>query len=124
MVDQVLIAIAAAVAGKAVEPFTEGAVASLRRLRGAVLARFRKEPEPHAALEAAQVDYDDTEAIEVLAAHIGAAAERDPDLRVLVEELRPHFAAAGPQVRNTVVGKVSGNVIQARDVIGGIDLGR
>ncbi|MFC3522033.1 hypothetical protein ACFONH_22150 [Streptomonospora nanhaiensis] len=124
MVDQVLIAIAAAVAGKAVEPFTEGAVDLLRRLRGAVIARFRRDPEPHAALEAAQIDYDDTEAVAALAAHIGAAAEHDPGLRRLVEELRPYFTSGGPEVVNTVVGEVSGNVVQARDIVGGIDLGR
>ncbi|QBI52566.1 hypothetical protein [Streptomonospora litoralis] len=124
MVDQVLLAIAAAVAGKAVEPLTENAADALRNLRKAVIQRFRAEPEAREALDAAQVDYEDVEAVEVLAEHLDSATAADPEIRRLTEELRPHFGTGDGGVANTVHGDVSGNVVQARDIHGGIDLGR
>nr|WP_155998582.1 hypothetical protein [Streptomonospora sp. PA3] len=119
-----MIAIAAAVAGKAVEPLTENAAAALRGLRKAVLARFRAEPEAREALESAQIDYEDAEAVEVLAEHLDSAASSDPEIRRLTEELRPHFDASEGGVVNSIQGDVSGNVVQARDIHGGIDLNR
>ncbi|GAB3449191.1 hypothetical protein GCM10027570_23450 [Streptomonospora sediminis] len=124
MVDQVLIAIAAAVAGKAVEPLAENATSTLRNLRKAVIQRFRAEPEAGDALAAAQADYEDVEAVEVLAGHLDSAAAADPAIRELTDELRQQFSTGDGGVANIVHGDISGNVVQARDIHGGINLDR
>ncbi|MDT0302334.1 hypothetical protein [Streptomonospora wellingtoniae] len=124
MVDQVLIAIAAAVAGKAVEPMTEHAVSALRGLRKAVIERFRDDPQARGALEAAQIDNEDDEAVEALAGHLDSAAASDPAIGRLTDALRPHFGAADGGVVNTVQGDVSGSVVQARDIHGGVRFDR
>ncbi|WP_281203366.1 hypothetical protein [Nocardiopsis trehalosi] len=43
-------------------------------------------------------------------------------MRRLLADLRPHFTDASGHVVNTVYGDVSGTLIQARDIHGGIEL--
>lgn len=125
MVDDVTIAIAAAVAGKAAEQLTDSGRAALKKLRQAVRARFRQDPDARDALESAQDDYEDAVVVEELAEHLDSAQRDDTEIRRLAEELRPYFADAGGGVTNTVNGDVrDGTVIQARDITGGVNLDR
>ncbi|MDA8369561.1 MAG: hypothetical protein M0026_06790 [Nocardiopsaceae bacterium] len=123
MVDEVTIAIAAAVAGKAAESLTESAKEALKKLRRALRERFRGDRRAQGSLEAAQDDYDDAGQVRALAVQLAAAGDQDPQIRRLTDELRPHFATGDGGVVNTVEGDVSGTVIQARDIHGGIGIG-
>ncbi|GAA3722717.1 hypothetical protein HDA32_000809 [Spinactinospora alkalitolerans] len=118
--DEVTLAIAAAVAGKVGESLTESAKDALKRLRRVLRERFRGTPDAQAALEAAQDDPDDQAAVRELAEHITVTEVDDAEVKGLTDELRPHFSAG--DVVNTVNGDVSGNVVQARDIHGGIRL--
>lgn len=122
MSDPITIAVAAAVAGKVGESLTESAMAAVRRLRRALRSRFATEPPAHRALEAAREDPEDAAAVARLAEHVAAAGERDPAVRDLIEELRPHLRAADGGIVNVVEGTVHGTVVQARDVHGDIRL--
>lgn len=118
--DPVTVAIATAVAGKVSEGLVEGAKNLLPQLRKALRARFKDAPVAADALESAQDNPDDDAAVQKLARCI--AESQDPEVRALLEQLRPHFGGADSSVTNTVTGNVHGNVIQARDVHGGIQL--
>ncbi|MFC4560498.1 hypothetical protein ACFO4E_01375 [Nocardiopsis mangrovi] len=126
MVDEVTIAIAAAVAGKAAEALTDGVRQVVRKLRGALRTRFSgSAPEALAALDAARdTDGEDAVLVEELAGHLAAAEHDDPGVRDLVAELRPHFTADRGGVVNSVHGDVHGTVIQTGTITGGVHLGR
>ncbi|GAB3207733.1 hypothetical protein ACQEU5_12330 [Marinactinospora thermotolerans] len=120
--DEVMIALAAAVAGKVGESLAENLREPLKRLRRALRERFRDAPDARAALEAAQDDHDDAVAVEELAGHIASVASTDAEIAELVARLRPHVATGRGDVVNTIHGDVSGTAIQAGEIHGDIRL--
>lgn len=122
MSDPVTLAVAAAIAGKVSESLTDAARSALKRLRRAVRERFFDTPEARRALEAAQEDPDDEPALARLSAYVSEAEERDPAIRRLTDELRSHLSATHGGVINHISGDVRGNVVQARDITGGVHL--
>ncbi|MDS1272093.1 hypothetical protein RIF23_17525 [Lipingzhangella sp. LS1_29] len=124
MSDPVTVAIATAVAGKVAESLSDTAKSALKRLREAVMRRVTDSDErdtaPREALAAAQIDPEDPQAVQRLAAALSASD--DPEVRRLVAELRPHFEPGQESVTNTVQGDVSGNVVMAKDIHGNISL--
>ncbi|MFC3997155.1 hypothetical protein ACFOVU_14575 [Nocardiopsis sediminis] len=122
MVDEVTIAIAAAVAGKFAESFTEGAKTLARRLRPLLKGRS---PEAHDALEAARdVDGEDAVLVEEVAGHLAAAERDDSDVREILAELRSLLGTEGHTTVNTITGAVSGSVVQAGTIHGDLNFGR
>ncbi len=125
MVDDVTIAIATAVAGTIAESVTTGGVNAVKALRRRLRERFGDQPEAQEALEAARDDDGESpNLVRALATHIDSAREDDPEVQRLIETLRPEFSAEQGSVHNTITGDVSGTAIQARDIEGGIDIGR
>lgn len=126
--DPVTIALATAVAGGVGGPLgqalAEGGTDLLKTLRKKLFQRFSRQPEAQSALAAAQVDPEDTEAVEVLAGHIVAAEEADPEIGGLATQVRRYFANQGDVVQNTVHGDVTGSVVQGRDFHGDMHFGR
>ncbi|TQN32782.1 hypothetical protein FHX37_2765 [Haloactinospora alba] len=124
MVDEVMLAVAGAVAGKAAESLTEGARTAVRNLRRALRARSEEQPETQRALEAARdEDGEDERLVSEFAERLAAVAEHDPEIRRLTEDLRPHVTAGSGNVTNTVRGNVSGTLVQGRDFHGDMTIG-
>ena len=126
-VDEFTLAIAGAVAGKLAESATESVRGGVKALRRALRARFtsQKDAEGATALDDALDSHGADEAeVQVLAGHVTAAVEADPEIARLVEELRPHLTASQTTVTNTINGKVTGTAFQAGTVHGDVTLGR
>ncbi|RNL82507.1 hypothetical protein [Halostreptopolyspora alba] len=125
MVDDVTIAIATAVAGTIAESVTKSGVEGVKALRRLLRDRFGDRPKAREALEAARDDDgEDATLVRELATHIEEVRAQDPEVGRLVEELRPEFTNAQGDVHNTIVGEVSGTAVQARDIEGGLNIGR
>jgi hypothetical protein len=116
MPDPVMIAIASAVAGKTTEALTAGAKNALGKLVELIRRRFARDDAAPKALEGADAD--------TLAAHLERLAAQDPEfareLRALWSQASTQLHAEHGGVINEVSGDVGGNVVQARDVTGGI----
>jgi hypothetical protein len=112
MPEPVLVAIAAALAGKAVTS-----------LYDVVKKKFSGRKEAAAALEAAQGAAPDSPQVHALAAELSRAEAEDPqfgtELRQLWNSVSVQQADHGA-VNNQISGTVTGNVVQARDIQGGI----
>ncbi|OLZ42828.1 hypothetical protein BS329_41455 [Amycolatopsis coloradensis] len=113
MPEPVLVSIAAAVAGRT--------VAGLYQL---IKAKFADDPDASAVLEAAEGAAADSQEVGELAAALEEKQSVDPAFgerlheewdRVTVEQ-----SAGSGGVANQVSGQVGGNVVQARDIHGGI----
>ncbi|MBB4929852.1 hypothetical protein F4561_000672 [Lipingzhangella halophila] len=125
MVDDVTIAIATAVAGKIAESVTRGGIDGVKALRRLLRDRFSDRPKAREALDAARDDDgEDADVVRTLAEHIDAVRAQDPEIERLFETLRPEFTSGRGDVHNTIVGDVSGTAIQARDIEGGLNIGR
>ncbi|PPK64098.1 hypothetical protein V5P93_006338 [Actinokineospora auranticolor] len=113
MPEPVLVSIAAALAAK-----------SVTSLYDLVKARFAKRGEAAAALTAAEGAAPDSPQVVALAGELERAAQEDPhfaqELRSLwgVESSGQQAAHGG--VVNQITGNVSGKVLQARDIEGGV----
>lgn len=105
----------------------EAAVAAIGRLTAGLRDRFRRDPAARGALEIVVGDPADVGAREQLAALIAQRLEQDPDflawLRTEWELVRRASAQVDGTVTNSVTGSVSGNVVQARDIQGGVNIG-
>ncbi|MFI6302282.1 MULTISPECIES: hypothetical protein [Amycolatopsis] len=113
MPEPVLVSIAAAVAGRT--------VAGLYQL---LKAKFADDPDASAVLDAAEGAAEDSVEVRELAATLEKTQAADP---VFGEQLRQEWERAtvdqhaeADGVTNQVSGQVSGNVVQARDIQGGI----
>jgi transcriptional accessory protein Tex/SPT6 len=113
MPEPVLISIAAALASR-----------SIVGLYKFVKKKFSDDPEATAILEATEGAAEDTAAIKKLQEKLAEAQTKDPKF---AEELHDEWERAQVQnqaeaggVVNSVTGGVSGNVVQARDIQGGI----
>lgn len=109
MTDPVLVSIAAALAGKS--------VASLYEL---VKRRFAHRGDAAAALERASGAAPDSSEVAALAAHLAAEEAENPAFGVEVRHTWQQVAADRGGVVNQITGNVSGKVVQARDIEGGV----
>lgn len=113
MPEPVLISIAAALASRS--------VVGLYKL---VKKKFSNDPEAAAVLEAAEGAAEDTPALKKLQDKLAKAQTEDPKF---AKELQDEWARVQVEnqaetggVVNSVTGSVSGNVVQAREIQGGI----
>jgi hypothetical protein len=125
--DEVLTAIAGALAKQAVA----GGAKALGKLVQFVKEKFAHNPGSEIVLASAQKDPDDRKMVDLLAQVLDKTEETDPSFGA---ELRTLWAAAakeivssevrqtasGGGVNNNITGNVSGFVVQARDITGGI----
>jgi hypothetical protein len=106
---------------------TEVAVSAIGKLTAGLRERFRKNPTVRGALEIVVDDPDDVEAKESLAVLIEERIKQDPEfsawLRAEWALVLPVLAQVDRSVINTVAGNVSGNVVQARNIDGGVHIG-
>jgi len=107
MPEPVLIAIAAALAGK-----------SVGNLYDLVRKKFADRKQAAAALEAAKGTAPDSPEVRTLADELAAVEAEDP---AFADQLRTTWQASEGAVINTMSGNTQGGaVIQARDIQGGI----
>ncbi|RLK61305.1 hypothetical protein [Actinokineospora cianjurensis] len=113
MPEPVLVSIAAALAAK-----SAGALHELVR------ARFARRAQAEAALTAAAGAAPESAEVVALAAELEQAERADPEF---AEELRANWAVESAGLRaehggviNQITGTVSGKVLQARDIEGGV----
>ena len=111
--EPVLVSIAAAVAGRA--------VASLYQL---IKAKFADDPDASAVLEAAEGAAAESKEVGELAAALEKEEGADPafgeQLREEWDRVAVEQNAGSGGLANQVSGQVGGNVVQARDIHGGI----
>jgi hypothetical protein len=123
----ILTAVALAMATKAVEGLTEGGKAAFAALAKLVRERFKRRASALAAQAEAEADPSDESRIQSLRDELAQAAVDDPEfdreLRRLWRDVGSHSTANAGGVINTITGSVAGNVVQARDVHGGISFG-
>jgi hypothetical protein len=127
MPDDIMMAVATALAGKVATALASGGGTALASLMRLVRKRFSGEPAAQAALESAQEQPEDQSRTETLRDALEQAATADPQfaeqLRGLWREASAELNASHGGVINQVSATVSGHVIQARDIQGGISLG-
>lgn len=126
MDDQVVTAVAVTLATKAVEALTEGAKVAYSALAGLVHRKLARSAEDASnALEVARDDPSEAR-LHQLRVALAAAMSDDPafgaEVRVLWAQIQGQQVGID-SVTNAVTGKVAGNVVQARDVQGGISFG-
>ncbi len=122
MPDQIMTAVAVALAGKATEAMFGGARDAFTALVRLVRERFGRDEDARRALESAENAPHDPAAVAALARELARVASADLGFDAEIRDLWPRIAAGG-EVVNMVTGKVNGPVIQARDVQGGIRFG-
>ena len=129
MADEVMMAVASALAGKAAEAAFGGARSAWNALVRLVHERFAKDGDAAAALGAAREQPEDQAAIDELSRALGRVAAADPEfaeqLRALWPVASQELSARDGAVLNVSTGTVGGHLIQARDlrVEGGLHLG-
>jgi hypothetical protein len=126
--EPVMVAVAVALVTKAAEGLSEGGKAAFTALARLVRRKLRADPVSLSALESTQTQPDDKTRIQRLAEALERAVSKDQafaeELTRLWNGLSDQQAVAGDGgVTNQVSGPVSGNVVQARDVHGGISFG-
>lgn len=125
--EDILATVALTLATKASEVLTEGGKAAFAALARLIKRRFQGREAAQTALAEAEADPADDARVQSLRAELARAAAEDPafehELRRLWRDLVPHLTAGTGGVVNNVSGSVGGNVVQARDVQGGISFG-
>ncbi|SDC52574.1 hypothetical protein [Actinokineospora iranica] len=113
MPEPVLVSIAAALAAKSITGVYE-----------LVKTKFAKRAEAAAALEAAEGAAPDSAEVAALADELARAEKADPafhtELRSEWAKVAVHQQAEHGGVVNQITGNVSGKVLQARDIQGGV----
>jgi hypothetical protein len=106
--DSILLEIAGALAAR-----TTGALFDL------VKSTFSRHRKAELALESAIGEKPDSTPVLALAERLAQVEEAEPEFK---KQLRDEWAKIAPAtVTNTITGDVSGNVVQARDIIGGVN---
>lgn len=127
MADPMMIAIAAAVAGKVTESLAAGAKAALGGLVKLIRQRFATDDAAQAALADAECAPGDSDRINALAAHLERLTAADHQFAEQLQELwsqsGAHLQADHGGVVNEVSGSVAGSVVQAHRIDGGIKFG-
>jgi hypothetical protein len=125
--DPIMTEVAVAVAGKLTETLTAGAKAALGNLVQLVKKRFAGDDAAQHALTEAEKAPDDADRVTALANQLERLAAEDPkfaeQLRGLWSQTSVHLHAETGGVVNEVSGSVSGHVVQARDIQGGVSFG-
>ena len=129
MTDEITVALASALAGKAAEAAVDGVQGAWNALVRLVRERFTRDDAAAKVLDAAQAEPDDQAAVHKLRRALDRVAAVDPEFAEQVRALWPlasqELSALDGGVLNMSIGAVSGHLIQARDlqVHGGLYLG-
>lgn len=129
MADEVMLAVASALAGKAAEAAAGGARSAWNALVRVVRERFTRDRAAAEALGAAQAQPEDQAAVHGLSRALDRVAADDPEFAEQVRVLWPlaskELSARDGGVLNVSTGTVGGHLIQARDlrIEGGLHLG-
>jgi hypothetical protein len=125
--EDVLASVALTLATGVAEGLTEGGKAAFAALVRLIKRRFQGRGSAQAALAEAEANPADDTYIQSLREELAQAAVDDPafdrELRSLWRDLAPHLVVGTDGVVNNISGSVGGNVVQARDVQGGISFG-
>ncbi|MER7009569.1 hypothetical protein ABT297_41890 [Dactylosporangium sp. NPDC000555] len=128
MDEQFWTPVALALATRTAETLAEGAKSAITALVTVVRRRFERRPDAQAALDAAEDDPSDPGRIQALSTALRTAAAADPDfaeaLRVAWREVSAHVEVPDPGNVNHITGAITGNVVQARDISGGVTFGQ
>jgi hypothetical protein len=127
--DPTTTAIAAAVATQAVSGLSEAGKAALKAVVRLIRRKLSTDEESASALAQAQAEPADDARVRGLAAALHRAIEDDQrfaeELYGRWQDLQQCMLVAGQDhVVNTVSGDIRGNLVQARDIRGGISFGR
>ncbi len=109
MPEPILVSIAAALAAK-----------SATSLYELVKRRFAGRADAGAVLEAADGAQPESPEVAALATRLAAEETEDPAFGVELRQVWQQVNASGDGVVNQITGNVSGKVVQARDIEGGI----
>ncbi|MBE1489022.1 hypothetical protein [Plantactinospora soyae] len=127
MADPVTVTAVATLVSWATTELAEGGRSAVQSLISYVRERFRDRPVERAVVDVAFREQPTPAALSRLADLLGQESGADP---AFAEEFRSRWVRAHAAVTveqggvvNSVSGDVSGNVVQARDVHGGINLG-
>jgi hypothetical protein len=121
MPDQIMTAIAVALAGKTADTVFSGGKESFAALARLIRERFGRDDKAKKALESAQNAPENPAALNALAQELDRLASMDPEIAEKIGQLRPLVAYGS--VRNMVTGMVKDStVIQTRDNHGGIHI--
>lgn len=128
---ELLTTIAVTLATKTAEGLAATGRAAFEALAQLVRRRFANRASAQAALAHAEIEARDestkTMQIAILREALAQAVADDPSFEALLRdrwrELSPHLIAGEAGVNNSVAGTVEGNMVQARDVYGGISFG-
>ena len=130
MADQELLTtIAVTLATKTAEGLAAGGRAAFEALAGLVRRRFAGRASAQAALaeRESEIDLAADARIEILRQALAQVVAENPGFEAELRErwlaLSPHLSVGDGGVINSVSGTVEGNVVQARDVHGGISFG-
>ncbi|MEU4243448.1 hypothetical protein [Actinoplanes sp. NPDC026619] len=125
--EEILAAVALTLATKSSEALAEGGRAVFAALARLVRRRFQGDDAAQTALAEAEADPSDDARVQSLREELARAAAEDPafdhELRRLWQNLTAYSRADNDGVVNNLSGSVGGNVVQARDVQGGISFG-
>ncbi|MDQ3789014.1 MAG: hypothetical protein M3422_17440 [Actinomycetota bacterium] len=109
MPEPILVSIAAALAAK-----------SATSLYELVKRKFAGRKEAEAALTAAEGAPPESAEVAALATHLAAAENEDPGFGAELRNTWQQVGATEGGVVNQITGNVSGKVVQARDIEGGV----
>lgn len=109
MPEPVLVAIAAALAGK-----------SVGNLYDLVKKKFAHHKPAAAALDAAQGTEPNSPEVHTLSEHLAHAATTDPDFAATLQATWTQLSPTTGAVANHASGTIHGNLVQARDIQGGV----
>jgi hypothetical protein len=121
MTDPMIIAVAAEVAGRLTESLAAGAKSAVSGLVRAIRNRLATDDEANRALAEADEAPADDDRLAVLAAQMARLAAQDPEFAEQLRSLSVHAERGG--IVNQQSGTVSGHVVQARDIKGGVRFG-
>lgn len=126
MAEPLTTSIATAIVAGAASAVSDGVRALITKLASLVRERFRRTPSDQEILESAVGAPRDHTTVLQLAEALERHMRNDPtfarNVRALWMEIQTE-AGVRDQVTNVVSGQVHGNVVQARDVQGGISFG-
>lgn len=127
VLDPVLTTVATALAGKAATALAEGGRSALAALTRLVRGRLSGSAAGREALAEADAHPEDEARVHALARALEQACAADPEfhrrLRELCDQAGTELHADHGGVVNQITGSVGGNVVQARDIQGGISFG-
>jgi transposase len=122
MPDQIMTAIAVALAGKTADTVFSGGKEAFTALARLIRERFGRDDKERKVLESAQNAPDDPAALDALTQELDRLASMDPEIAEKISQLRSLVAQGS--VQNMVTGTVKDStVIQTRDNYGGIHIG-